>query len=190
MAVKGVAMAKDRMRAGIVIAGVAAMALGCSQSPSAPASLIEDKPYPVTPTSVTVKVGIMTGAITDLKITERVEQGSGRVVSPAKLTGTLKLKNTSVDQSVRLVSWRIRYIDGQGRPIAMADGQQVPTIKFAGYAAEGLDPGQEGTHSVEAEVPAEALKPKALRGIRLELTYLPSAYKEEKFSFPISIGSP
>ena len=34
-----------------------------------------------------------------LKVTERVEQDSGRVVSTAKLTGTLKLKNTSVDQS-------------------------------------------------------------------------------------------
>ena len=84
---------------GLVIAVVAVMTLGCSQQPSAPASLIEDKAYPVTPPSVTVRVGIMTGEITDLKVTERVEQGSGRVVSTAKLTGTLKLKNTSVDQS-------------------------------------------------------------------------------------------
>ena len=85
---------------GLVIAVVPVMTLGCSQQPSAPASLIEDKAYPVTPPSVTVRVGIMTGEITDLKVTERVEQGSGRVVSTAKLTGTLKLKNTSVDQSI------------------------------------------------------------------------------------------
>ena len=173
---------------GLVIAVVAMMTLGCSQQPPAPASLIEDKAYLVTPTSVTVKVGIVTGEITDLKVTEQVEQGSGRVVSPAKLTGMLRLKNTSVDRSVRLVSGRIQYIDAQGRSIAMVDGQQEPTIKFAGYGAERLDPGHDATHSLEADVPAEALTPKKLRGIRLDLAYLPSPYKEEKLSFPVSIG--
>lgn len=173
---------------GLVIAVIAVMALGCSQQPAAPASLIEDKAYPVTPTSVTVKAGIVAGEITDMKVTERVEQGSGRVVSPAKLTGTLKLKNASTDQSVRLVSGRILYIDAQGQSIAVVDGQQEPTIKFAGYGAERLDPGHDATHSLEADVPAEALKPGKLRGIRLELAYLPSPYKEEKLTFPVSIG--
>ena len=173
---------------GLVILAVVFTMSGCSQQPAATATVIEDKTYPVTPASVTVKVGIITGEITDLKVTERVEQGSGRVVSPAKLTGTLKLKNTSVDQSVSLVSGRIQYIDAQGRSIAIVDGQHEPTIKFAGYGAERLDPGHDATHSLEADVPAEALKPKTLRGIRLDLAYLPSPYKEEKLSFPISIG--
>ena len=172
----------------LVILAVVVMMSGCSQQPSTPTALIEDKTYPVTPTAVTVKIGIVTGEITDLKVTERVEQGSGRVVSTAKLTGTLKLKNASTDQSVRFVSGRIQYIDTQGRSIAMVDGQQEPTIKFAGYTAERLDPGHDATQSLEADVPAEALKPGKLRGIRLELAYLPSPYKEEKLSFPVSIG--
>ena len=133
---------------GLVIAVVAVMTLGCPQQPAATATLIEDRAYPVTPATVTVKVGIITGEITDMKVAERVEQGSGRVVSPAKLTGTLKLKNTSVDQSVRLVSGRIQYINAQGQSIAMVDGQQEPTIKFAGYGAERLDPGHDATHSL------------------------------------------
>jgi hypothetical protein len=33
------------------------------------------------------------------------------------------------------------------------------------------------------------LKPKKLKEIRLDLAYLPSPYKEEKLSFPVSIGS-
>lgn len=172
----------------LVILAVVVLMSGCSQQPSTTAALIEDKTYPVTPTSVTVRVGIVTGEITDMKVTERVEQGSGRVVSPAKLTGTLKLKNASTDQSVRLVSGRIQYIDTQGRSIAMVDGQQEPAIKFAGYTAERLDPGHEATQSLEADVPAEALKPKKLREIRLELAYLPSPYKQERLSFPVSIG--
>lgn len=69
-------------------------------------------------------------------------------------------------------------------------GQQEPTIKFAGYGAERLDPGHDATQSLEVDVPAEALKPKTLRQIRLEIAYLPSAYKEERLSFPVSIGSP
>jgi len=67
----------------------------------------------VTPASVTVKAGIIAGEVTEMKVTELVEQGSDRVVSPAKLTGTLRLKNTSANQTVHLVGGKIQYIDGQ-----------------------------------------------------------------------------
>src|SRR2546429_6037614 len=98
----------------ILAAGVA-MILGCSQQPSGTAAIIEDKTYTVTPASVTVKARIVTGEVTEMKVTERVAQGSDRVVSPAKLTGTLKLKNTSTNQTVRLVAGKILYIDAQGQ---------------------------------------------------------------------------
>ena len=98
----------------ILAAGVA-MILGCSQQPSGTAAIIEDKTYTVTPASVTVKAGIVTGEVTEMRVTERVEKGSDRVVSPAKLTGTLKLKNTSTNQTVRLVAGKILYIDAQGQ---------------------------------------------------------------------------
>src|SRR3989449_6392430 len=92
--------------AGVTVLGaaVAVMTLGCAQGPSATAAVVENKTYTVTPASVTVKAGIITGEVTELKVMERVEQGSDRVVSPAKLTGTLKLKNTSANQTVRLRS--------------------------------------------------------------------------------------
>src|SRR5256886_12762132 len=77
--------------------------------------LVADKTYTVTPASVTVKARIVTGEVTEMKVTERVAQGSDRVVSPAKLTGTLKLKNTSTNQTVRLVAGKILYIDAQGQ---------------------------------------------------------------------------
>ncbi len=41
----------------------------------------------MTPASVTVKAGIIAGEVPEMKVTELVEQGSDRVVSPAKLTG-------------------------------------------------------------------------------------------------------
>ena len=47
--------------------------------------MIEDKIYAVTPTAMTVKTGIVTAELTEMKVTERVEQGSGRIDSPARL---------------------------------------------------------------------------------------------------------
>lgn len=66
-------------------------------------------------------------------------------------------------------------------PAAGGDIGLIGTLK--------LDPGHDATQSLEADFAAEALKPKTLREIRLELAYLPSPYKEEKLSFPVSIGS-
>jgi hypothetical protein len=171
-----------------VAAAMAVMTLGCSGQPSGTAAVIEDKIYTVTPASVKVKAGIVTGEVTEMKVTERVEKGSGRVVSPAKLTGTLKLKNSSRDQAVRLVGGKIQYIDAQGRPIKLEETRTEPTIKFATYGSERLDPGQEATQSMDVDFPAEALKAKRLKEIRLELAYIPSPYTEETVNFTVSIG--
>ena len=68
-----------------LVAAVVWMVLGPSVQPAATAtSVVEDKTYEVTPAAMKVKVGIVTGEVTAMKVTERVEQGSGRVVSPAK----------------------------------------------------------------------------------------------------------
>ena len=171
----------------MVTTAVAVMTLGCSQQ-SGTAVVIEDKVYTVTPASVTVKAGIVTGEVTEMKVTERVEKGSGRLVSPAKLTGMLKLKNSSKDQAVRLVGGKIQYIDAQGQPIKLETTRTEPTIKFATYGSERLDPGQDATQSVDVDFPAEALKAKKLKEIRFELAYIPSPYKEETVNFTVVIG--
>src|SRR5436305_434338 len=77
--------------------GVTAYALS-----SATAAVAEDKAYAVTPSSLKVKAGIVAGEFVDMKVTERVEKGSDRVVAQAKLTGILRLKNTSTNQTVPL----------------------------------------------------------------------------------------
>ena len=168
---------------------IAALTLGCSQQQtSGTAAVIEDKTYTVTPASVKVKAGIVTGTVTEMKVTERVEKGSGRIVSPAKLTGKLVLKNSSTDQAVRLVGGKILYIDAQGQPIKLVEGRTEPTLKFARYGAEWLDPGKETAESLDVDFPAEALKAKKLKEIRLQLAYIPSPYKEETVNLPVSIA--
>lgn len=179
-----------RKMTGIAVATMMALAvIGCAPKPSVVGPAIEDKVYSVTPATVAVKAGPVTGEVTELKVTERVEQGSGRIDSPAKLSGTLKLKNVSTDQTVRLVGGKFIYIDSQGQPIKLEDARTEPTIRFSSSSAERLDPGQDAAQSVDVSFPAEALKAQKLKEIRLELTYLPSSYKQETVNLAVSIGA-
>ena len=171
-----------------LVAVVCWMVLGPAPQPAATAAVIDDKTYTVTPAAMKVKAGIVTGDITEMKVTERVEQGSGRVVSAAKLTARLVLKNSSANQTVRLVAGTIQYIDVQGRPIKLEDARTEPTLKFSTYGSDRLDPGQEASQSLDVDFPAEALKAKKLKEIRLELAYIPSPYHEETVNFIVSVG--
>ena len=169
---------------------LAATTLGCSPTPAAAAVVIKDRIYTVTPDALKVTAGIVTGEVTEMKVTERIEEGSGRVANPARLTGKLALKNVSPDQTVRLVRGKLLYIDSAGQPIKLEDNRAEPTIKISSSygSAERLDPGQDVTPTVVAEFPVEALKPKELKEIRLELSYIPAPFKEEKLNFTVSIG--
>jgi len=173
-----------------LVALVAWMTLGPVQQPAAVAAAIEEKTYAVMPASLQMKAGIVTGEVSDMKVAERVEKGSDRIVTAAKLTGMLKLKNTSANQTVRLLDGKLLYIDAQGQPIKLEDGRTEPTFKFAAYgSSERLDPGQEAIQSLDVEFPTEALKDKRLKQIRLEFAYIPSPYREETVNFAVSIGA-
>ena len=104
------------------------------------------------------------------------------------LTKAIADISSSKDQVVRLVTGKILYIDAQGQPIKISETQTEPTIKFATYGAETLDPGKDATQSMDVDFPAEALKAKKLKEIRLELAYIPSPYKEESVKFTVAIG--
>ena len=149
--------------------------------------MIEDKSYPVTPASVTVKSGIITGEVIGLKVTERVEKESDRVVLPARLTGTLRLENTSANRTVQLVQGKFLFIDAQGQPIKLEAARTEPIVKFA--TDERLDPGQDMTQTLDVEFPVEALKAQKLKEIRLELAFIPSPFRGETVNFVVSIGA-
>jgi hypothetical protein len=79
------------------------------------------------------------------------------------------LKNSSSNQTVRLVAGKIQYIDAGGQPIKLEETRTEPTLKFQTYGTDRLDPGQEATQSLDVDFPAEALKAQKLNEIRLEL---------------------
>ena len=124
-----------------------------------------------------------------MKAAERVEEGSSPVVSPAKLTGTVNPKNTSANQTVRIVAGKIQYIDAQGQPIDLAETRIEPTLRSSSYGAEGLDPGQDANQSLDADFPAEALRANRPKEIRLALTYIiPSRSQEETVDFTVAMA--
>jgi uncharacterized membrane protein YeaQ/YmgE (transglycosylase-associated protein family) len=170
-----------------LVAAVVWMILGPAPQPAATAAVIEDKTYTVTPAALKVKGGLVTGEVTEMKVTERVEQGSGRIEAAAKLTARLALKNNSANQTVRLVGAKIQYIDAHGQAIKLEAARTEPTLKFSS-SSERLDPGQEATESLDLDFPAEALKAGKLAQIRLELAYIPSPYKEETLNFAVRVG--
>jgi len=173
----------------IAFCAIAAASTGCAPPPAKVSAAINDKVYSVSPATTKVRVGIVTGEMSEMKVTERVEEGSGRITAPAKLTGKLVLKNVSADQTVRLIGGKIVYIDMQGKPIKLEDARLEPTLKVpSSYgSSERLDPGQENSQAVDADFPVAALKAKKLKDVRIELTYIASPYKEETLNFPVSI---
>lgn len=181
------------MRASVVLvsAAAAAMTPGCTPEPQAPVAAINDKLYTVTPDAMTVKAGVLSGELTGMKVIERVEEGSGRITSPAKLSGKLVLKNISSDQSVRLVGGTVAYLDAKGEPIALEESRAAPVLNLVpSYGSpDRLHPGQDVTHALDVEFPVQALQAKRLKDIRLELVYLPAPYEEGTFDFPVSIGA-
>jgi len=179
-------------RAGLTAAaGLAVVTIGCAQRQAEPVAVIEERVYAVTPASIDVQAGIMKGQMTDMKVSERVEKDSGRVVSPAKLSGKLMLTNSSADQTVRLIEGQIRFVDAKGEPIKVEEKQiQSTTVRFTGYGAtERLDPGQSATQSVDIDVPAGALKANALKEVQLDLVYLPSSWRQERMRLPMTLGA-
>jgi hypothetical protein len=68
------------------------------------------------------------------------------------------LKNSSANQTVRLVAGKIQYIDAEPQPIKLEETRTEPTLKFQTYGSDRLDPGQEATQSLDVDFPAEALK--------------------------------
>jgi hypothetical protein len=175
----------------IVSAAAAAMTYGCSPQ-SAAAPIAADRVYTVQPDTVRAQGGSIAGEIVRMKITQRTEPGSGRTVSPAKLSGRLFLQNTSADQTIHVARAWISYFDADGQPILLESDRAEPaiagiTLGSASGALRKLDPGQNSTELLEAEFPVAALKTGALKEIRVRLE-LSNVRRVEILNFAASVG--
>src|SRR5258708_36212060 len=91
------------IRSAIATAVFAALTAGCTPPQAQKGPAVNDKTYGVTPGAITVKSGVLSGALTEMKVVERVEDGSGRIDTPARLTGKPVRTNISNGQNLRLL---------------------------------------------------------------------------------------
>jgi hypothetical protein len=172
-------------------AAVAAALAGCSQkAPEASTPQISEKVFELTPGSINVKSGIVGGVLSQMKVTERVEEGTGRVDSGPRLTGRLVLKNLSTDRSVLVDGGKLVFADGADKPIALGPEATPPAIRLGdGYntSSARLDPGQELSRDVDVDFPGEALKPGRLHEIHLQLKYTAAPFKRDLLEFPVGL---
>lgn len=173
----------------LVACAVSSALLGCAPKSPETATVIEDRSYAVTPAAITFKTGIVTAELTEMNVTERTEKGSDRIETPARLTAKLKLQNSSPDQTVRLISGKMVYLDALGQPIKVGEARTEPVIRFTSASSSQLDPGQDASQSIEVDFPAEGLKANKLKEIRVDLVYAPTAYRQETAKAAISVGA-
>lgn len=175
----------------MMAAAITTAIAGCTPPTTEKAAAIEDKLYVMAPDQFDITAGILKGKVTGITILERVEQGSGRVDTAARLKGKLALMNSSTDQSVRLINGRFIFIDDLGLPIKLEESRTDPTIAFSGSynSPDRLDPGKEVTQDIDVNFPADALKGKKLTEIRLEIEYMPASYRKDTAKFNVSINT-
>ena len=168
---------------------LSAMLAGCATEQDVGASpRIVEKTFALTPDTLPLGVSFLKGELAGLKVVERINETTKEVVEQPKLRGTLKLRNTAPDQAVRLISAKIGYVDTDGKLIALAEGRQDTSFKLYSYQADRLDPGMGSSHDVDVPFPAAALAGKTLGDIRLEMTYLPTPYREEAVAVRVSLA--
>ena len=174
------------------LAACALLAAACSsKSPQTASPVISDKTFSVTPDTVKVKAGIVGGELSGLKVVERVEEGTGRVDAPPRLSGKLVLRNLSSDQSVLLGGGKLVYIDARGQPIDLGPSRTPAQIALAesyGSSSARLEPGENISRDVDVDFPEAALKDAALKDIRVQVKYTAEPFKREALDFPVALS--
>lgn len=168
----------------ILLVALAVWSQGVSQSAASPVP-VEEKTIPLKPDVTFVKASFLTGELQDLRVRERVERGTGKVVGTPVFRATLKVTNDSRDQAARLIGGKIEYIDPVGKVIDLPH----TTFTFIGIPTDRLDPGMHTSQVIEVPFPTSVLKPNGLREVSLELIYLPIPYHEDTVNIPVYLGS-
>src|SRR3989442_8531613 len=120
---------------------------------------LEGTTYAVTPAAAEVHAGIIAGEITGMRVVQRVERSSDRLISPPRLMGALRLWSSSETHSVRLVAAKIQYLHDQSRPMKLEDSRIEETFRFATYGSERLHPGQKAIQALNFPLPPDAVTP-------------------------------
>jgi hypothetical protein len=156
------------------------------QAAAPPPTLV--KTIVLRPESVPVSTGGLTGQLEKLRVTERVERKTGKILRGPDLLGILQLRNSSSDQAIRPLSGSLEFVDGGGTTIPLAKDQGTAAFTIFLEQQSGLRPGQQTSQVIDVPFPRAALKAHRLQDIRLHLTYLATPYTTASINRPIALG--
>lgn len=155
------------------------MVAGCGQQQAADAPQIEEKQFALNPAQAPIEVDLLKGTLGGMIVTLRADKETGQLVYGPMFRADLKLTNISENRAVRLIAGEVRYLDADGRPIAVRDERGDTEFTFSTYQTERLDPGMQTTRSIDVPFPAAAVQNGTLRDVRLELEYVVLPYRKE-----------
>ena len=138
---------------------------------------VQSKAVALRPSSLPVSAGGMTGRLDGLTVITQVNKTTGKPLESPDLRATLRLRNTTADQAIRLLSGTVEYVGAAGTVIPLSKDHCNSEFTFYPDQQEGLVPGQETSQVLRVPFPTAALKPNALRDIRLHFTYRATPYR-------------
>ncbi len=171
-----------------VVLALALAACSQQQGQSTAASVEPvEKTFTLTPGATVVKVDFLTGQLQDLTVTERVDPKTSKLVDRPELRGTLKLTNSSTDQSARLIQGKLVFLDAKGQVIPLGKDRGEASFSFNSYDTQRLDPGKETSVAIDVPFPRAGLQASTLQTVRVDLMYLPTPYKEQAVNVPVVV---
>jgi hypothetical protein len=185
----------DRLRSNANILWVAAITIllfgiwsqrFAHSAASAPA--VEVRTVALQPASIPVTTANLAGHLEGLAVTTRVDKQTGKAVDTPDLRATLRLRNATADQALRLVSGTVEYVGANGAQIPLAKDQGNSGFSFFPDQESDVLPGQSMSQVIRVPFPVAALKAKTLRDIRLHLTYRATPYKNETVEAPVTVA--
>jgi len=155
---------------------------------AAPAPSVEVRTVALQPARIPLATASLAGDLESLTVISRVDKKTGKLVDSPDLRATLKLRNATADQALRLLSGTVEYVGADGAQIPLAKDQGSSGFSFFPDQQSDVLPGQAMSQVVRVPFPAAALKANALRDIRLHLTYRATPYKNETVEGPVTVA--
>jgi len=154
---------------------------------AASAPVVEVRTVALQPARIPVVTASLAGDLESLAVISRVDKKTGKLVDSPDLRATLKLRNATPDQALRLLSGTVEYVGADRAQIPLTKDQGSAGFSFFPDQQSDLLPGQAMSQVIRVPFPAATLKANTLHDIRLHLTYRATPYRNETVDGPVTL---
>jgi len=161
---------------GALIVGTALIASGCPQQTKVEEPAREEVSLALKPPMIERQGPTLTIAVTDLRIVQTVEKGTGKVVVPPHLRGMMRITNRSPREAVHIETIRLEYLNRAGKAVGDATVRLTPWMVGGG---EKLEPEKALERELDVTLPEELVREKGLAAIRVAVAHVPWRTRDE-----------